>query len=288
MNRFYLVDKPIWITSFDVIRQLRRKLGIKKMWHTGTLDPLATGMLFVATGNYTKLIPFFEKDVKTYTVKIALNGVTDSYDCETPINFLPKEKQNFFSQTLKFEDIQIMLEQAFLGTFFQLPPAYSAVKIDGKKALELVRAGKNVEMKPRSVTIFSCQILSYEYPSLELEVTVSAGTYIRSLAHDLWQKLGTGWYVTELRRTKIGNIDSQYAQNLEDFDEKNIVPLEHVLPHDMCIKLSEEEKKELDFWRKISAHGVYEEWKKYFVVQGENCTHVVKYEAWEFIPERKI
>jgi len=279
MNRLYLIDKPKGITSFDVIRQLRKKLGIKKMGHTGTLDPLATGMLFVATGNYTKLIPFFEKDQKTYTVMIALDGETDSYDCETPIRNISREKQKYFSENLQITDIQKILQNEFFGTISQLPPAYSAVKIDGKKALEFAREGKSVDLKTRTVTIFSCNILSYRYPFLELELRVSAGTYIRSLAHDLGQKLETGGYVTELRRIQIGNISSRYAQTLEDVDAKNTVPLEHVFPPDTLLTFTDMQKKELDFGRKIPAHRAYTDGKKYFVVEDGICTHVVKYEA---------
>jgi len=288
MNRFYLIDKPSGISSFDVIRQLRKKTGIKKMWHTGTLDPLATGMLFVATGNYTKLIPFFEKDQKTYTVTIALGGETDSYDCETPIRKISDEQQKYFSQTLKQENVKNVIESHFLGTFSQLPPAYSAVKIGGKKALENARAGKEVSLTARKVTIFACEILSFQYPFLEFEVTVSAGTYIRSLAHDLGQKLGMGGYVTELRRTKIGNIDSQYAQTLENFDETRIVPAASIFPSDGCIDLTEEEKKELDFGRKIPCTFELIPEHIYFVFSWKYCTHIVKYVEWYLLPERKI
>jgi len=288
MNRFYLIDKPKGITSFDVIRILRKKLHIKKMGHTGTLDPLATGMLFVATGNYTKLIPFFEKDVKTYQTTFALNGTTPSYDSETDITFISKQQQKYFAHHLTQEHIQHLLDAEFSGTISQVPPLYSAIKIDGKKALEYARSGKNIEIKSREVTIFSCKILSYRYPFLELEVTVSAGTYIRSLAHDLGEKLKTGGYITDLRRIRIATIDEKYAQNLDAWDEKNTVPLKHVFQEEYMLFLEENEKKELDFWRKIPIEKKLQEWKKYFVIANDICTHVVKYSEGFLLPERKI
>jgi len=165
MNSFYLIDKPLDISSFDVIRRMRKTLNIKKMGHTGTLDPLATGAILIATGNYTKLIPYFEKDAKVYEFDIMLDGVTDSFDLAEPVQHIS-----------------------------------SALKIDGKRAYDRARAGEDVEMKTREVEIQHIEILHFNYPKLTLRAQVSAGTYIRSIAADLGDILGSGGYRGNLER----------------------------------------------------------------------------------------
>lgn len=133
INRFYYIDKPIGLTSFDVLRQMRKKLNIKKMWHTGTLDPLATGGLLVAVGNYTKLIPYFEKDSKEYVFTVELNWVTPSFDAETPVEYISQDLQEKFKKELSQEKIEKILNENFFWDIQQVPPKYSALKINGKK-----------------------------------------------------------------------------------------------------------------------------------------------------------
>lgn len=145
MENFYLIDKKIWISSFDIIRDLRKKINIKKMWHTWTLDPLATGLVLVATGNYTKLIPYLEKDRKTYITTINLDWFTDSYDLAEEINYLSQEKQKYFKKKLTREYLKNILKNNFSWIIEQTPPKYSAVKINWKRAYDLARNEKNLK-----------------------------------------------------------------------------------------------------------------------------------------------
>jgi len=186
MNNFYYIDKPINFTSFDVVRVLKKKLNIKKIWHTGTLDPLETGGLLVATGNYTKLIPYLEKDSKEYEFDIMLDGVTESFDLWEPVEFLTQENQEVLKKSITPENIQEILKNRFTGRIEQVPPKYSALKINGQRAYKLAREWKEVEMKKRSVEIFDIELLEFEYPRVTLRAHVSAGTYIRSIAADMW------------------------------------------------------------------------------------------------------
>jgi tRNA pseudouridine55 synthase len=185
MQGFLYIDKPTGMTSFDVLRHLRRKLGIKKMGHTGTLDPLATGGLLVALGSYTKLIPFFEKDQKSYRAHILLDGVSDSYDSETPVHYISDVEKEKFQKALTQKHIYELLQQNFLGKISQIPPKYSALKIGGKRALDRVKAGEDIQMQAREIEIVDIEIISFSYPELVLDLRVSAGSYIRSIAHDL-------------------------------------------------------------------------------------------------------
>ena len=154
MNAFYLIDKPLGITSFDVIRILRKKLNIKRIWHTWTLDPLATWGLLIATWNYTKLIPFFEKDNKTYEFEISFDWVSDSYDLWTEVRYLSEEEKKHFSWEITKEKISEILRNNFSWEISQVPPKYSALKINWKKALEKVKSWEEFELKPRICNIF--------------------------------------------------------------------------------------------------------------------------------------
>jgi len=185
MDAFFLIDKPSGITSFGVLREMRRILSVKKIGHTGTLDPLATGGLLVATGNYTKLIPYVEKDSKKYTATIQLDGTSPSYDSDTEISYISQDRQKELEQNTTLSQIDDIFQKHFFGKIQQIPPKYSAVKIDGKRALDRTLAGQEVEMKRRDVEVLSYTILSFTYPELIVELEVSAGTYIRSIAHDL-------------------------------------------------------------------------------------------------------
>lgn len=287
-NRFYYIDKPLGLTSFDVLRQLKKKLQIKKMWHTGTLDPLATGGLLVAVWNYTKLIPYFEKDSKEYEFIVTLNWVTESFDSETPVEYISEELQAEYKNNLTQEMIQNTIEKHFTWEIEQVPPKYSALKIWGKKAVDLVRAGEKVEMKKRKATIFEIEILEYNYPELKLRAKVSAGTYIRSIAFDLWNILKTWWYITYLRRTKIDTLDVKEAQKLENFDSSDFYPEEKLFPKEKIISLPESiiermniglETNFPDFWR--------ENWE-YFIKNNSHITNIVTYETPNLRAKRKI
>ncbi|MCC5921096.1 MAG: tRNA pseudouridine(55) synthase TruB [Cyclobacteriaceae bacterium] len=194
----FLIDKPISWTSFDVVRKLKHKLPYKKLGHAGTLDPLASGLLILCAGKRTKDIEQFQAQPKEYKGSIFLGATTPSYDLET-------EPENFQDiSNLKEEAIRSAVE-TFRGQITQYPPVHSAVKIDGKRAYEAARQGKEVKMKSREVMIHEYEITNIELPLVHFRIKCSKGTYIRSLAHDLGQKLGVGGYLKRLIRTKIGD-----------------------------------------------------------------------------------
>jgi len=289
MDCFYLIDKPIWITSFDVLRKLKKSLGIKKMWHTGTLDPLASGLLLVWVWNYTKLIPYFEKDTKVYEFKISLNWTTPSFDSETEISYLSEEKQEYFKKNLKKEFIQEILKTKFTWNISQFPPKYSALKIRWKKALDMVRAWEDFELEDRKVEIFFIEILDFNYPEIFLRAKVSHWTYIRSIAHDLWQILQTWWYITFLRRIEIWNLNLSLSQTLEDFHIENILKEENLFDKNRFIKLSQSEIDDLNHWKIIkNSFSSLENGKEYFVKNNNKISNIIKINGLEIIPIRKI
>lgn len=208
-----LIDKPIGWTSFDVIRKLRNLIRIKKIGHAGTLDPLATGLLIVCTGKFTKRINEYMAREKEYTGVITLGATTPTYDLES-------EPENFQSiDALSGELIQEKIKD-FTGLIYQRPPAHSAIKLNGKRVYELARAGKEVKLEPRPVHIYEFEMVNYLEGQLHFRVVCSTGTYIRSLAHDLGQALGCGAYLSALRRTRIGEFTVQHALTMEHFQQQ--------------------------------------------------------------------
>ncbi len=214
VSGFLLIDKPTGITSFDVVRDVKRSRGEKKVGHSGTLDPLATGLMLVALGEATKLLEYLIGCNKEYVVKAEFGRVSDSYDRDGQIS------DGDGSLTFTKEEVQESLQANFSGKISQMPPKYSALKIGGKRACDLMREGKEVELKAREVEIFESEIVAFDWPFVDIRVACGAGTYIRSLVHDLGQKLGCGAYVKELRRTKIGEFSieevSEELISLED------------------------------------------------------------------------
>ena len=207
-----LIDKPLHWTSFDAVRKIRNLIKIKKVGHAGTLDPLATGLLIVCTGKFTKKINEYMAQEKEYTGSFTLGAVTPTYDLE--------------STPLDFKDISaITVEQLnettrmFIGEIQQVPPIYSAIKKDGVALYELARRGVDVELKPRTITIKEFEITKVELPVVHFKVVCSTGTYIRSLAHDYGAALGCGAYLSALRRTKIGEHLVDNAVGIEGFIE---------------------------------------------------------------------
>jgi len=234
-NFFLLVDKPVGFTSFDVCAKLRKPLGVKRIGHTGTLDPFATGLLVIAVGKCTKLIPFFEKDIKTYRTKILLGKTSETLDPESEII----DCHN--GHVPELAEIETLLKEKFTGKITQVPPKYSALKIDGQRAYDLARKGEEVIMKERETEVKAVQVLSYNFPELEVELTVAAGFYVRSFACDVGTLLCGGGLCSQLRRTAVGDLDVASADfkvlaDFEDLDEsykldaqlliKNIVHLE--------------------------------------------------------------
>jgi tRNA pseudouridine55 synthase len=288
MNNFYLIDKPLDFTSFDIIRVLRKTLNIKKMWHTWTLDPLATGGLLVATWNYTKLIPYFEKDKKTYEFTINLDWTTESFDLAEEINFLDKSLQAKFKKELTKDKLEEILNKYFTWTINQVPPKYSALKIGWKKACDLVRAWKEVEMKTRKITILNIEIQDFNYPSLSLKAEVTAWTYIRSIAADLWEILWTGWYITKLRRTKIGNLDISLWQLLDDVDWSTSLDIRELFKNKEFIKLDDDVLVKINHWLKVEWKFNYKVWDDLFVYNDNWVTNIVEYDGKILSAKRKI
>lgn len=208
-----LIDKPLEWTSFDVVQKLRGIIKIKKIGHAGTLDPLATGLLIVCTGKFTKKINEYMAQVKEYTGTFTLGATTPTYDLESkPENFKPTEH---------LSEIEIRnATNSFKGEILQVPPAHSAIKIDGKRVYELARQGKEVKLEPRKVTIHLFEIEKIEMPVVHFRIVCSTGTYIRSMANDFGQALQCGAYLSSLRRTKIGDFNADDAIPLTLLQEK--------------------------------------------------------------------
>lgn len=212
-GRVLLIDKPLRWTSFDAVRKIRNLIRIKKVGHAGTLDPLATGLLIICTGKFTKKINEYMAQEKEYTGTITLGAITPTYDLESE----PQEFKPFDHITRE------QLEEAtksFTGPIMQIPPAHSAIKKDGKRVYELARAGKEVKLDPRPVTIYGFEITEVALPEVKFRVTCSTGTYIRSLANDFGALLGCGGYLSALCRTRIGAFRLEEAQSIEDFEKE--------------------------------------------------------------------
>ena len=218
MNGFLLINKSKGITSFDVVRQVRKALNMRKVGHAGTLDPLAEGLMILALGEGTKLLEYLLKKSKTYEAEITLGKESDTFDAEGKII-------NISDKEISLEKITIALEK-FKGKIKQIPPKYSALKIQGKKAYELARQGIDVQMKAREVEIFENKILDYIYPKLVLKIDCGTGTYIRSIAHDLGTDLECGGYLTALKRIKVGKYLLEDAIDLEDVTAEKILAIE--------------------------------------------------------------
>ncbi len=207
-----LIDKPLHWTSFDAVRKLRSILQIKKIGHAGTLDPLATGLLIVCTGKFTKKINEYMAAEKEYTGSITLGAVTPTYDLESE----PEQQKDISFVTPAL--LQATTAQ-FTGTIDQLPPVYSAIKKDGVALYELARRGTAVELKARSITIHSFELTEIALPVVHFKVVCSTGTYIRSLANDFGAALGCGGYLSSLRRTRIGEFNVADAIGMDDVEK---------------------------------------------------------------------
>ncbi len=211
-----LVDKPLGWTSFDAVNKIRwnlkQALKVKKIkvGHAGTLDPLATGLLVICTGKNTKLIEGFTNATKTYTGTFLLGKTTPSFDLETEYN---QTFETFHITPELMEDVR----KSFLGEQLQTPPIFSAKLIDGKRAYDLARAGKEVEMKRNLVTIERFEIITERFPEIDFEITCSKGTYIRSIVSDFGQKLNAGATLIALRRTQSGDFSIENSKTVEEW-----------------------------------------------------------------------
>lgn len=216
MDGLLLVDKPKGWTSFDVVAKVRgtlKKSGVNKpkVGHTGTLDPLATGLLVLTLGTYCKRAGEFSKLDKTYEVTMRLGETSTTDDGEGDVTKVSDAKPT--------EDELKSAINSFVGEISQVPPAFSAIKVNGKRAYKLAREGKEVVIEPRTVTVHGITNINYTYPDVTFIASVSSGTYIRSLTRDIGEKLGTGAYMSDLRRTNIGKFKLENAIQIADLSE---------------------------------------------------------------------
>ncbi|MFC4871635.1 tRNA pseudouridine(55) synthase TruB [Negadavirga shengliensis] len=209
----FLIDKPYRWTSFDVVKKLRNALKIKKVGHAGTLDPLATGLLIVCAGKQTKNIDSYQAQEKEYTGTMVLGKTTASFDLEREIEHVADPSH------LGPESIQAAAD-TLTGDILQVPPMHSAIRKDGKRVYESARKGKTVELDPRPVRVSLFEITGVELPQINFRIICSKGTYIRSLARDLGEKLGVGAYLSRLTRTRIGSYRLEDAWELQDLISK--------------------------------------------------------------------
>lgn len=215
-----LIDKPAGISSFGVVARVRRIISQEqgkkvKVGHTGTLDPAATGLMILVIGKYCKRASEFSKLDKTYEAELTLGAISTTADSEGEIT----KKSNYIPGR---EEVLEALHN-FIGEIEQVPPAFSAVKINGQRAYKLAREGRQVDLKPRKVQIFDINDISYNYPKFSFVVRVSSGTYVRSLAIDVGEKLGTGSYLSALRRVEVGDYTLGKALTLDNLSYSDII-----------------------------------------------------------------
>lgn len=223
INGILLVDKPVGWTSFDCVNYIRgivaAKAGLKpkniKVGHSGTLDPFASGLLVILVGKeYTKRAEEFSKQDKTYVVEMILGKVSNTLDSEGEIT-------SFSDQVPSGEEVNSAVN-SFMGQISQIPPSYSAKKINGQRAYVLARSGKEVQLQAVKVTVKSISAINYEYPTVKFSCAVTSGTYIRSLVADIGEKLGCGAYTAQLKRTTVGNYDLKAAISPKQLNVENI------------------------------------------------------------------
>lgn len=212
-GKVLLINKPLRWTSFDVVNKLRYATRAKKVGHAGTLDPLATGLVILCTGKFTKRIDEFQAQEKEYTGTITLGATRPSYDMETEID------QEYSTEHIT-DDLIYAATAQFTGVIEQIPPSYSAIKVDGQRSYKAAREGKPIELKSRQVEITEFEITGIEMPHVHFRVVCSKGTYIRTLAYDFGRSLNSGAYLGALCRTRIGEFLLKDAEEIDAFVEK--------------------------------------------------------------------
>ncbi len=209
------IDKPLTWTSFDAVKRVRgallRRMGIRKLkvGHAGTLDPLATGVMIICTGRATKRIDSLQHGVKEYIADLALGATTPSFDLETEID------ATYPTEHITREAVEAVLTQ-FLGRIEQIPPSYSACKVDGRRAYDMARKGQDVELKPKVLVIDEIELLDFAPDAIRIRVVCSKGTYIRALARDIGRALNSGAHLTGLRRTRVGDVTIDQCLSVDD------------------------------------------------------------------------
>lgn len=221
MDGLVLVDKPVGLTSFDIVKRVRRLLDIQKVGHTGTLDPRASGLLPMVLGRCTKLAKYLSDDRKAYRFEMELGKFTETLDSESEVT------ETCDWEHVTADDISDAL-QSFIGEISQVPPKYSAIKIDGERAYDIARRGQDVDMEARSVTIHALELESFDPPFATFSVECGSGTYVRSLVRDIATAANSCAYTTDIRRTKVGSFTLDEAVTLDELAAE--APGDAVLP----------------------------------------------------------
>ena len=248
-----IIDKPIGPTSHRVVNLVRQGTGVRKVGHAGTLDPRASGVLVLCLGAATRLSEYISTSSKSYEAVVRFGAATRTYDADGEVT-------RRTDVVPELEDIHKILPQ-FMGEIEQAPPPFSAIKLHGRKAYELARAGEEVDLGPRTVRIYRLEVAGYRPPDLALKIDCSAGTYMRSLAHDLGEQLGTGAYLAALRRTKAGPFRIEEAVSLARFEsacvtggwEAYLRPAAEALPEFPIVKVDSEDLERIRFGHRIAA-----------------------------------
>ena len=265
-----VVDKPIGMTSHDVVQIIRRGTGIRRAGHTGTLDPRASGVLVVLIGPAVRLSEYVSASDKRYQATIRLGSATDTYDAEgvvTSSGSIENITEEQFVDSL----------QTFIGEIEQVPPPYSAVKVQGRKAYEMAREGEEVELAPRKIQVYSLDLLEWDSPEAVVDVFCSSGTYVRSLANDLGAALGCGAHLVGLRRTKSGRFTLRDAVPLRRLQEaftagnwyKNLIPAAEALGDWPSVELDADQVELIRHGHRVPADPDSEEWARGISEQGD-------------------
>ncbi len=286
-----VVDKPIGMTSHDVVQSIRRGTGIRRAGHTGTLDPRASGVLVVLIGPAVRLSEFVSASDKRYQATIQLGSSTDTYDSEGEVS-IPEHATSIEDIT---EEMFIEILNNFIGEIEQVPPPFSAVKVKGRKAYEMARQGEEVDLEPRMINVYSLDVLEWAPPEIVIDVYCSSGTYVRSLANDLGEALGTGAHLIGLRRTKSGRFTLRDAVPLRRLDEsfqagdwyRFLIPAAEALADWPMLELDPDQVELVRHGHRISAEPDETGWARAVSQQGDLVALVeVDAETQEWQPRK--
>jgi len=277
-----VVDKPIGMTSHDVVQTIRRGTGIRRAGHTGTLDPRASGVLVVLVGPAVRLSEFVSASDKRYQATIELGSSTDTYDIEGEVN---KTEYSTPIEDITEENF-IEILNTFIGEIEQVPPPFSAVKVKGRKAYELARKGEEVDLEPRLINVYSLDVLEWAPPEIVIDVYCSSGTYVRSLANDLGEALGTGAHLIGLRRTKSGRFTLRDAVPLRRLEEsflagdwyRFLIPASEALADWPMLELDPDQVELIRHGHRIEGEPNPSGWARAVSMQGD-LVALVEYDA---------
>jgi len=267
-----VVDKPVGLTSHDVVQVIRRGTGIRRAGHTGTLDPRASGVLVVLVGPAVRLSEFVSASDKRYHATIHLGSSTDTYDADGSITSTGSSSWEEITEE-KFNEVL----QHFVGEIVQVPPPYSAVKVKGKKAYEMAREGEEVDLEPRKIQVYSLDVLEWAPPEVVIDVYCSSGTYVRSLANDLGKELGCGAHLIGLRRTKSGRFTLRDAVPLRRLEEafdagtwyRNLIPAAEALADWPMVELNTDQVELVRHGHRFAANEGSKGWARGVSEQGD-------------------